>query len=354
MHAIEIPRLGTVDVLTHVTDRPRPEPGPGEALIEIAATGVNQIDLVVRRGYPGITVPLPHVPGGDIAGTIAAVGPGVDLQPGLRVVAYPLLWCGHCELCRGGATHLCLNWRYVGLHVPGSYAQYAVVPAQNLVPLPDAVAFEAAACLPVAGLTAMHAVTTVAALRPGQTFLLWGGGGALGTLAIQLARALGARVIATAATAPRLELMRSLGADLVLDRARDDVEAAVRAFAPSGVDVVLDYVGPATFNRSFAMLKKGGKLLLCGMITGREAPLNIHMTYLRHLSVHGLYLGTMAELAELVRWLAEGRVRPHVGHRFPLAQAADAQRLMEAGQSLGKMLLLPDGPRVRPASPRGC
>lgn len=341
MKSIIIPRHGERDVLAYTTDFPRPQVCAGEVLIKVAATGLNQIDLVVRRGYPGIPIPLPHIPGGDIAGTIVEVGEGVDESLlDRRVVNYPLIACGKCQLCLDGRPNLCLNWKYFGLHLKGGYAEYVAVPAENAFTLPDNISFEQAITLPVAGLTAYHGLKTVGGLKPGQTFFIWGGLGGLGTIAIQIAKQLGATVIATGGTDEKLAVMRSLGADYVFNRLTDDVSAEVMKLFPAGIDLVMDYVGPATFPASFQMVKKGGTILLCGIITGREvSPFSLHMTYLRHLSVKGLYLGTREEFGELLGWVGEGKIVPYLHDILPLEEAQEAHRMLEAGEFIGKIVL---------------
>ena len=335
-----MPQHGDREQLRFVTDFPEPTPGADELLIRVHATSLNQVDLVVRRGYPGIGIPLPHIMGGDIAGEVVARGAAVTSPPlGARVVAYPIVSCGDCPLCREGRPNLCLNWRYFGLHLKGGYAEFAVVPAANALPLPDSLAYESAAALPVAGLTAWHALTSVGELRAGQTFFIWGGTGGMGSIAIQIAKQLGATVIATGGTAEKLDRMRSLGADYALNRFSDDIPARVREIAPNGVDLVMNYVGPQTFPASFEMLKKGGTMLLCGIITGRETAVSLHQSYLRHLNLKGLYLGTQQELQELLNLVASGAVRPYIDSVLRLDEAPEAHRRLESGEFFGKIIL---------------
>jgi NADPH2:quinone reductase len=371
MRAVVFPRHGGADVLEYREDYPAPQPGPGEALVRIHASGINQVDRVVRAGYPGLAVALPHVLGGDIAGVVEAVGPPAPsaaarpspaaggpaapagaaespagtpapLTPGARVVAYPLLPCYACALCAAGKLNLCQRLSYFGMHVPGGYAQYAAVPSYNLVRLPDSVSFEQAAALPVAGLTALHALTAVGELQAGQTFFIWGGSGPLGMMAIQIARLLGATVLATGGSPAKLAAMRAAGADHVFNRHTDDVAARVMELCPAGVDLALDYVGPETFNTTLGLLKKGGTLALCGMLTGRETTLNIHATYLKHISIKGLYLGRKDELETLVEWVAAGRLHPVIDSVLPLAEARTAHEKLERGDYSGKIVLAVD------------
>ena len=342
MNAIALYEHGGADKLVFTTDFPTPVIGPDEVLIEVKATAVNRVDLVVRGGYPGIQVPLPHVLGGDIAGTIAEIGAGVKgFTIGQRVVTWPLIACGKCALCSEGKENLCLNWKYFGLHRHGGYAQFVAAPAASLLGLPESVSFEEATALGVAGLTAYHAITTVGHLERGQSFFIWGGSGGVGTIAIQLAKMTGATVAATAGKDNKLTVMQKLGADHVFNHYTEDVAARMKELFPAGVDLIIDYVGPATFPKSFDLLKKGGTMLLCGILTGRETNFSIHQTYLRHLSVKGLYLGTKAEMQELLSLTAERKVKPVIGSTLPLREAAAAHALMAKGEHLGKIVLKP-------------
>jgi NADPH2:quinone reductase len=338
MKAVIFPQHGGREVLQFVSDFPKPSPGRGEILIRVKTAGINNVDLVNRRGYPGITIPLPHILGGDIAGEVAELGEGVDgPEVGTRVVVYPLIGCGTCPQCRDGKPNICLQWRFIGMHINGGYAEYVSVPAENVLPI--SISYEEAVTLPVAGLTAYHGLVTEGGLKPNQAFFIWGGAGGLGSMAIQIAKRLGATVIATAGSGEKLEFMRKLGADYVFNRHKDDLTAEVKKIAPHGVDLVLDYVGPQTFQTSFDMLKKGGTMLLCGIITGRETNFSIHQTYLRHLSIRGIYLGTQSEMRELLELVEKRNIKPVIGKTLPLKDASEGHRLMEAGESIGKIAL---------------
>lgn len=340
MKAVILPKHGDRSVLEYTEDFPEPSPGAGEALIKVASTTMNQVDLMIREGYPGIEVTLPHIMGGDVAGTVEAVEAGSDDSlVGKRVLANPLISCNNCALCTAGKPSLCLNWKFIGMHIRGGYAEYAVIPVENLIAIPDSVSFEDAACLPVAGLTAYHALHSVGELKPGEIFFLWGGSSGVGTFAIQIAKAIGAGVIAVTSSEEKAEDLRKLGADLVIDRNTADVEEAVRGFAPQGVELALDFVGTETFQKSFGLLKKGGTLLLCGMLTGRETNLSIHMTYLKHLSIKGFYLGTRDELEALLALVSNRVVNPVIHRILSLSDAPAAHALMEEGRITGKVVL---------------
>ena len=242
MKAIIIPQHGGLEVLRYESDYPTPSLEEGEVLIKVSATGVNRVDTFVRKGYPGIEIPLPHIPGGDIAGTVADVGSGVkDVEIGSRVMVYSFLSCGECVLCLEGKRNLCINWKCIGIHNKGGYAEYAVAPAENIVPLPDSVSFEDAAACSIAGLTAYHGIKTVGELQDGQSFFIWGGSGGLGTLAIQIAKHLGATVYTTGSSDEKIRIMKELGADHAFNRLTQDVPAEIRKTAPVGLDLIMDY-----------------------------------------------------------------------------------------------------------------
>ncbi|MCS7176972.1 MAG: alcohol dehydrogenase catalytic domain-containing protein [Candidatus Kapabacteria bacterium] len=330
------------EALTYRVDLPEPTPAPGEVVLRVRATSLNRVDTVIRRGYPGLTLQFPHILGGDIVGDVVACGEGVQLlREGTRVLVYPIVWCGTCSLCRKGLEHLCLRWQYFGMHRAGGYAEYVAVPERCCIPLPEHLSDVEAACLGVAGLTAYHAIEA-AGVSEGSILLVWGATGGMGTFLLQLARHRGAYVIATTRRMEQAELLHSWGADWVLPTLPPEaVLQAVQERFPEGIDAVIDYVGPATFPISFALLRKGGRLIFCGILTGRETTLSIHQTYLRHVSLHGIYLGTRAELQALIGLVTDGIVRPYVAGVHPLSEAPLLHQRMEAGAIVGKTVMVP-------------
>ncbi len=336
MKAVLLHEHGNIDKLVY-EEFVVPALAPGEALVRVRATSVNRADTVIRRGYPGLAIPLPHILGGDIAGTVEAVAPGVaGWKKGDRVVCYPMALEGGYE----GEDFWKVGWQYYGMHRKGSYAEYVNVAASSLVPLPENIPFESAACLPVAGLTAEHALN-VGGLKSGDSLFFWGGSGGLGTMLIQLAKRRGIRVITTAGSGEKKKILESLGADYVLSHKEDDVVAEVRKLAPEGVDAVLDYVGPTTYSQSFNLIKKGGKMLWCGMITGRETTVNIQLLYLKHASINGLYLGSMSEMRAVTSYLADGSLKPYIHTVLPLSSAPQAHVLIDSKVYSGKIVLTP-------------
>ncbi|OGF52655.1 MAG: hypothetical protein A2Z21_10065 [Candidatus Fraserbacteria bacterium RBG_16_55_9] len=343
MKAIVLLEHGGLEKLIYKENHPEPELREQDVLVRIHATTVNRIDFFVRGGYPGVKIQFPHIPGADIAGTVEEIGGNVErFRKGDRVLSWPLIACGACDLCLQGRRWLCGQWKYFGLHIDGSYAEYVSVPEESLIHLPKEISFDEAATLPVAGLTAYHAFVTVGRAQKGETILVWGGSGGLGTFSVQIAHLLGARVIATVGKDEKRKQLEGLGADLVLNHHTDDVMTAVRDFTRGyGVDMVLDSVGAETFPKGFQLLQKGGRLLLCGKLTGMDVSLSLHQTYLRHVSILGLYLGEKHELEELLVWLQEGKIRPVIERRFELKHASEAHRVMAAGEHVGKLVLIP-------------
>jgi NADPH:quinone reductase-like Zn-dependent oxidoreductase len=344
MKAIILNENGGIDKLQYRTDFHVPEIKPGEVLVKVKATSINRADLVIREGYPGLKLNFPHILGGDIAGVVEKTGSEVkNFKVGEPVVSWPIIACGKCEWCRKGRDGLCYNWKYFGMHIKGSYAEYAAVPKNSLISLPENVSFEDAACLPVAGLTAYHAIVSVGNLKKGDDFFIWGGTSGLGMIAIQIAKSIGCRIFATAGKPEKIAKLKEMGVDYVFNHYQDDniVETVLNATENHGVDVVLDYIGPATHDRSFRMVKKGGKILWCGIMTGRETTVSIHQTYLRHISLLGLYLGDKHELRELVNMCLLGKVKPYIHETLDLKDAGKGHKMIEEGNVMGKVVMVP-------------
>lgn len=339
MRALVLRKNGSPDDV-ELAEVPRPTPGPGEVVLRVRAAALNRVDQVIIKGYPGLELSFPHVLGADFAGEVAAVGEGVSgLAEGDATSCYPLVSCGQCTLCRDDQPSLCERFQYFGMHRPGGYAEYVRVPARSLARMPAGLDFAAAAGGGVAGLTALHALRQVPRLGPGRVVLIWGATGGVGVLAIQLAKAMGAEVIATTRNPAAAGTLRRLGADYVLSSDPTEVGDRVRALYPSGVDAVLDYVGPATFATSHRLAKKGGTVLLCGILTGTEAPLSLHQTYLRHVRVQGVYLGTRDEYGELLGRLAGGELTVPIADRYPLERGREALARFGRESHLGKIVL---------------
>lgn len=340
MKAIELVSTGKPPQLACTESRAKPMPAANEVLLRVRAAALNRVDQVLMTGYPGLTLELPHVLGADFAGEIAEIGADVTgWSVGERASVYPLVACGACALCEEDRPNLCVHFQYFGMHRPGGFAEFVTVPAENLCRIPGNLDFVTAASAGVAGITALHALRQNTNLRPGNTVLVWGATGGVGVFLIQLARAAGLDVIATTRRDEAVDGLRALGATHVFTGSPEAVAKQVRAVCPAGVDQVVDYVGPATFATSHQLLKKGGTLTLCGILTGIETPLSIHQTYFRHLQVQGIFLGTRAEYDELLAMLADGQLDIPIASRVPLQQAGAALLAFSDDGHLGKVIV---------------
>ncbi|MBI3803734.1 MAG: zinc-binding dehydrogenase [Nitrospirae bacterium] len=344
MKAVRFHRFGGVDTLIY-EEVPAPKAGPGEVVIQVKACALNHLDLWIRQGVPAYKISLPHIPGSDVAGVVAEVGPGVENLPlGRRVVVAPGLSCFHCSYCLSGRDNLCDHYRMFGAGpgTEGGYAEFAKVPAINLLPISDAISFEEAAAFPITFVTAWHMLITRAALQPGQDLLVLAGGSGVGSAAIQIGKLVGSRVIATASTQEKLDRARRLGADLLIHYTeRDFAREVMRMTQGRGVDVVFEHVGPATFGKSVVSLARGGIIVTCGATTGPTTELDLRHIFWKDLSILGARVGTRAEMEIVTRLIGARKLTPIIDSIYPLEQAREAQEKMQSRDLFGKVLLTP-------------
>ena len=342
MKAVVFDRCGGPEVL-EPREVPEPALRPDEALIEVRACGINHLDLWVRQGLRGLEIELPHILGSDVAGVVAAAGAAVrHLKPGDRVLVDPTLSCGVCPQCLAGDDNLCRDYDVLGRKRNGGYAAKVAVPAVNCLPCPERLSWEQAAAVPLVFLTAWHMLVGRAALRAGEDLLVIGGSSGVGSAAIQIARLIGARVIATVGDPAKGERARALGAQEIIDHAGGDVAAQARALTGGkGVEVVFEHVGGAVFERAAAALARGGRLVTCGATAGSKVSLDLNLLFGRHLSLLGSWMGRRAELVEVLRFVRDGRLEPVVDVVMPLAEARRAHERIEARQHFGKVVLVP-------------
>lgn len=335
--------FGDVDVLD-VVELPDVEPGPGEVVIDVAATSVNHLDVLQRRGpamLPGFE--LPHVPGMDVAGTVVAVGSAAD-EPllGQRVLANPALHCTTCTACRQGRDGMCTQVRVLGASAPGGYAERCVVPASHVFPIPDTVSFADAASVPTVFATAWHGLFETGDLRAGESVMVHGAGSGVTAAAVLLAKQAGARVLVTARSARKLDHALALGADAAVDSTTDDVVAAARAFTGGeGVDLVFDHVGPALFQSSLFALRPQGRLVFCGTTTGGTGSFDLAHAYHFGLRLLGSDPYHHAEFGRMLEFVWAAGFPSIVDTEMPLDEVRDAHRRVEAGDVLGKLVLVP-------------
>ena len=340
MRAIVIDRHGGPEVLE---DRamPDPVPRPGEVLLRVRACALNHLDLWTRRGLPGRPISFPHILGNDIAGEVVALGSPVQgLAEGQRAMLCPGTSCGRCQACLSGEDSSCRGYRILGYQLHGGYAELVSCPAANVVPVPPEISFDEAAAFPLVFLTAWRMLVKRARIRAGEDVLVWAAGSGVGMAAVQVAKLHGARVIATAGSPAKLEAARSLGADEVLDHHEADVVAETRRLTGNkGVDVVVEHVGQATWERSLLALDRRGRLVTCGATSGPNAATELRYVFSRQLSLLGSYMGSKADLLEVARFFFEGKLRPVVHASLPLAEAGRAHEMLEASEHFGKIVL---------------
>jgi len=326
----------------HLADLPGPgDPGPREVAVTLRAAALNHLDLFVLAGLPGLALEFPHVPGADGAGVVRAVGAEVrTLRPGDRVVLNPGISCRACDTCAAGEHSLCPSYRLLGEHLSGTFRQEIVVPEANAAPIPAHVPWVEAAAFPLTFLTAWRMLVTRAALRPGETVLIWGIGGGVALAVLAIAKLLGARVVVTSASDEKLARARSLGADACVNHATGDVVAEVRRVTDRrGADVVIETVGTATWDRSVRSLARGGRLVTCGATSGPGVGLDVRRVFWHQYSVLGSTMGNDAEFAQVVKLLGDGSLRPVVDTVVPIREARAAFERMSHGSQFGKVVL---------------
>jgi NADPH:quinone reductase-like Zn-dependent oxidoreductase len=337
MRAIRFHEQGPPSVLK-LEEAADPTPGPGEVLLEVAAAGVNHLDIWVRRDLPRI--PTPRIPGADAAGTVSALGEGVtSVAVGDRVLIDPGLSCGACPRCFEGQHSLCATFGILGESRDGTYCSKVTVPALNCHPIPSGWSFTQAAAFPLAALTAWRMCLSRGRLKPTETVLILGAAAGVGVMCIQIAKMVGCRVIAAASTEAKRELCEALGADLTIDYSRDGWEKEVRRQAGGRVDVTIDYVGRTTWASSLKLTRKGGRILTCGATTGHDPSAGLTHIFFRQLEIVGSTMGARSDLTEALVAARRGHLKPVLDRVLPLEEAAAAHQQIEDRAVLGKLVL---------------
>lgn len=332
MRAIVLRELGSVDNLK-LEEVPDPQPGPGEVVVRLHAAALNHRDVfIVQKLYPNIK--LPAILGSDGAGVVSAVGEGVSAELlGQEVVVNPSLEWGDDERTQGP------KYRILGMPEEGTFAEFIKVPAENVNPKPAHLSFAEAAALPLAGLTAYRAVVTRAQVKTGETVLVTGIGGGVATFALQIAKALGARVFVTSGSDEKLARAQSLGADGGVNYKTADWGKQLVALTGGGPDVVIDSAGGDALETSARILKQAGRIVFYGATTGLAKNLDLYRLFFKQATLMGSTMGSPREFAALLDLYAKEQIHPVVDQVFPLAEAAAAHRHMEEAGQCGKIVL---------------
>ena len=327
MRAAAISAHGGLDQVRIRTDWPEPKAGPGQAVVEVKACGLNYLDIFVLHGMPGLPVTMPRVPGGDIAGIVHSVGAGVSREwIGRRVLIDP-------HIKPGGA---------LGEHANGGLCERIAVEAENLIHMPDAVTFEQAAALPIAYGTAYRMMITRGHVQAGELVLILGASGGVGTGCVQIAKNLKARVIACASSPEKLRRLRELGADHVIDYTKEDFsKKAWEISGKKGVDVVVNYTGGDTWVPSLRALARHGRLLTCGATAGFDPKTDIRYIWRREVNIIGANGWTREDLEALLLEVERGTIKPIIDRVLPLADSAEAMRLLQDREVFGKVIVVP-------------
>jgi alcohol dehydrogenase len=325
MKAAVIEKQGGLENLVY-RDWPDPIPREGEVLVRVRACGLNHLDIFVRRGMPGFPVPVPFISGGDIVGEITALGPRVNgWSIGDRVALHPVTREG-----------------MMGEEIPGGMAEFVRVPTENLIALAPGLDFTTAAAVPIAYGTAIRMLFEIGKIESSDLLLVLGASGGVGVACVQIAKMLGARVIAAAGSEDKCKKLREIGADHTIDYSRQDFSREAWTLSgKTGVDVVVNYTGGDTWIPSLRTLKPRGKLLTCGATAGFDTRNDMRFIWVRELQILGSNGYSKQDIATALDYAALGRVKPIVSHRLPLSEAREAEQLMEDRKFFGKIVLLP-------------
>lgn len=340
MKAVYFNAYGDESVLQY-GELPEPRINAGQVLVEIKACGVNHLDLWVRRGVPGPRLKMPHIPGSDISGVVAATGElATHVKVGEEVIVSPGVSCGGCEWCLTGRDNNCRYYGVIGEHLPGGYAQFIAVPAVNIISKPPNLSLVEAAAFPLTFLTSWHMLVAQCQIRPGDVVLILAAASGVGVAAVQIAKLHGATVIAAAGSDEKLEKVKALGADHLINYEKQNFrEEALKITGKRGVDIVFEHVGEKTWPDSIKTLARGGRLATCGATTGYNALTDLRYLFSKNLKIFGNLTGSKGELLRIVEFFNAGKFTPVIDRVLPLAAAQEAHRLLARREQFGKVIL---------------
>jgi NADPH:quinone reductase-like Zn-dependent oxidoreductase len=341
MQAVVLEKFGGPEVLENVQEVPVPRPGPGEVLVKVRACAVCYLDSIVRSGVrPGVELPL--VLGHEIAGEVAETGPALGgFTEGQRVASTYRGVCGHCWYCKAERSALCLNVRAMGLDRDGGYAEYAVIPATSLSPIPDGVSDESATIAGCVLGAVWKAVIQKGKVRAGETVLVTGASGGAGIHSIKMAKVAGAKVLAVTTSPSKAHVILAAGADAVLSGKPEEILEQVKEHTHGrGVNVVLECVGKATASLSLRALERGGRLVFIGELGVEATGISVARMLYRETEIYGVASPSAGELAQVLELIETGNLRPEIGATLPLSEAAQAHRML-TGSHTGRTVLRP-------------
>ncbi len=342
MKALVYHEHGDADVLKY-EEVPTPKPAAGEVLVKLEASALNHLDIWVRRGWPGLKLAMPHIGGADGAGVVAELGSGVSsVEVGTRVAINPGSNKFEDEFTLRGEHPMSPGYGILGETRSGTFAEYIVVPAASLLPMPDGANFEETAAAQLVYLTAWRMLITRGQLRAGESVLIVGAGGGVNTASLEIAKLAGAEIYALTSTEEKMEKARQLGANHVINYKADDwVKRIQQLTNRRGVDLVVDNIGQATWMKSILAARRGGRIVTVGNTSGPLAETDIRFIFLKQLTIIGSTMGNPQEFRDVMSLVWAGKLRPIVDRVMPLSQGREAQALLERGEQFGKIVLKP-------------
>jgi len=341
MKAIRVHKHGGTEVL-NIDDIPVPVVEADEVLVRVKATSINHLDLWVRRGLPGISLPITL--GSDAAGIVEEKNniknENSPVHTGDEVVIIPFRTCGYCSYCLGGDEQLCQNYHISGENADGTMAEFIKVPPQYLLPKPKNLNWHQAAAFPLAFLTAYHMLTNKVKIIPQNWVLIWGASSGIGHAAIQIARHFKAKIITTAGGDEKVAFAKECGAEFVIDYKKDDVPKMIHEITNGhGVDFIFEHVGQSSWQDSMKVLARGGKVVTCGATTGPVVRIDLRRIFTKHQQIIGSTMGNRQDLVEITKLIEQGHLKPHVDSVYSPNEIINAHEHVEKGKHKGKVVI---------------
>ena len=341
MKAIRIHQHGDIDVL-RIDEIDKPIVKADEILIRISASALNHLDIWVRKGLPG--VPLPIIMGSDGAGIIESIGNKVpdnlSFKVGDEVVLAPVRSCGNCEYCMDGMENLCAQFGIPGENCDGLMAEYVAIPAKYVLKKPSGLSMYEAASYPLTAITAYHMLVDKVQVKEGDWVLVYGASSGVGSMAIQIAKALGAHIISTVGSDEKRKFAQELGAEHIINYKKESTSKVVKSVTDGkGVDIVFEHTGASTWAESIRSLKRGGKLVTCGATTGPIVKIDLRGLFIKHQQLIGSTMGTLQNMKKVTALIESGKIKPVIDKVFDYTEIKSAHQRLEKGEQFGKVVI---------------